>query len=102
MLPQSDGSALRHHLQIAERVSKRWDERLHREVPEAMAHLWRWFRELSMGRVFNEYGAQGLSHVEIDAWSRLRRINLTSCEYSILRRLDAVMLDVLREGKVNE
>jgi hypothetical protein len=96
-LKQSDGSTLRQHLQVGERVWKRWDERLHREVPEAMAHLWRWFRELAMGRTFTEYGAQALSHAEIDAWARLRRIELSSKELDVLRMLDAVMLNVLRE-----
>lgn len=96
-LQQSDGSALRSHLQVGERVWGRWDERLHREVPEPVAYLWYWFRELSLGRVFTEQGAQALTHSEIYAWSRLRRIELSLQELGVLRRLDAILLSVLRE-----
>ncbi len=52
-----------------------------------------------MGRTFDEYGAHALTHVEMDAWSRLRGVHLTTTEFEVLRRLDATMLTVLQEHK---
>lgn len=93
-MPQSDKSTLRHHLSTIERVSKRWDSRLHRAPPEPMRHVWEWFREVSLGREFDEFGPRPLSNQEIHAWSCLRHLSLSVFEFQALRRLDALMLSV--------
>lgn len=61
------------------------------EVPPALDHVWEWFWELIPG------GDERLSHLEIEAWARLRSVRLRSLEVRALRKLDSVRLEVINE-----
>jgi hypothetical protein len=58
------------------------------EEPE-LAYLWRWFCSLNDWRE-QGWGMGPLSHVEMDAWARLMRIDILPIEVEALRRLDRV------------
>lgn len=85
---------MRQHLEAVERMTHRPHERLHRRCPPPMAYLWGWFKELHSARQHGFSGPNAISHVEVDAWSRLRGISLTSEEALTIRALDNLYLEV--------
>lgn len=85
---------LRDHLKVVERKTGAKMDRLHRKCPAPLAHVWEWFKQLHPRRQRTEAGAMGLTHIEIDAWSRLTRRAVTAREVDLLLALDAVYLDV--------
>ena len=66
--------------------------------PRALDYLWTWFREISAGRPYSS-GGQPLPvpSVEIDAWSRLARVQLEPWQVSALREIDCAFLRVMAE-----
>lgn len=61
------------------------------ELPDCIAHVWRWFCRLSPKR--NVGMATGpLASVEIEAWARLHQIEMTPFEVSALEALDSAFL----------
>lgn len=62
------------------------------ELPPQLKYIWEWFNELCRGRTSNGFGMNPLSHVEIDAWCRLKRIELESWELDALRVIDTSYL----------
>lgn len=66
------------------------------ELPDAFAHIWDWFYELASRRTTGMSGFNPISHMEVEAWARLRRIDVAPWEVRLLLQLDAVMLEVLR------
>lgn len=55
-----------------------------------MEHIWNWYEEMTEARGSDGFGPAELRFADIDAWSRLMRIDLTPWEVSTLRKLDAV------------
>lgn len=66
--------------------------------PEA-AHLIGWWRELDQGRTRSEWGAQPLTHHDIDAWQRLTGRRLTAWELAAVRRIDIATLNAYAEAR---
>jgi len=62
------------------------------DLPVEVQHLWGWFCDLSGARSGNGYGGNPISHIEIEAWSRLSGIRLTPWEVAVLRRADSAFL----------
>ena len=61
------------------------------EVPKELVYVWNLF--MRMG------GSETLSWLEIDAWSRLNRVELTAFELDCLRRLDNVRSEVANDRR---
>lgn len=55
--------------------------------PPRLDYLWGWFCQLSDWRVVG-FSLGAISHLEIEAWARLMRIELFPSEVDALRRLD--------------
>jgi len=53
----------------------------------ALAYVWRWFETLIDCREAG-FGAGPLTYQEIEAWSRLSRVDVSAAEADLLRRLD--------------
>ena len=76
-------------------------EALHVRPPAALAYLWDWFKELSMGRPRGGIGVAPIPSVEIAAWGSLMRVRLTSFELDILRRLDRAVIATKNKERSN-
>ncbi|MEF2074348.1 phage tail assembly chaperone [Consotaella aegiceratis] len=62
-------------------------------VPEAGRLLWQWFGELHEARGYGMVGPDPISHVEIEAWARLRRVQLQPHHVEIVRAMDAAWIE---------
>ena len=77
------------HLESIERqTGKRPAELDGPECPEALAHLWEYFCELSAARGAGMAGIEPLHYGEIEAWSRLSRRELGFFELECLVAVD--------------
>jgi hypothetical protein len=65
--------------------------------PPALAHVVRWFAELSSARGGSGFGANPISYAEIEAWARLTRRYPSSVEVALLRDVDSAYLRVAAE-----
>ena len=54
------------------------------DLPEALAYIWQWFIELQ--------GHERLTHLEIDAWARLNKIEITPFELSVIWLLERIRI----------
>jgi hypothetical protein len=72
------------------------------ELPDALAHVWEWFCELSKARSANGHGLNPISFAEIDAWARVMQTGVTPWEAGLIRRLDAAVLPVLMTAPTTE
>ncbi len=87
---QSDGSTLRDHLEIvASRTGIIPEELEDCQLPDSGAYLWSWFSEVSGARGM---GAPAISHLEIEAWARMKGLELTMFEVKAIRALDNVFM----------
>ena len=87
--PAGDGYTRRQHLEAAAAVSI--DAALQLESPPLPAvaePIWHWYCELSGSAVSSGMGPAVITHQQIEAWSRLRRIRLTGIELDWLLGLD--------------
>ena len=66
-------------------------------LPAAMARVWSWFVEVSMGRGGGGFGPAPLSWPVIDAWARLMRRQPTPFEIECFFALDAARLNALND-----
>lgn len=70
-------------------------------LPEELAFLWQWFMELhaTRGLVVGVSGGVflALSYTEVEAWARLRAIDLAPWHVGVLRHLDSMAVAVLNE-----
>lgn len=88
--PQSDGATLRQHLEVvAEKTGIVPDELQAHPCPEAAVYLWEWFIDVVGVRGM---GASSLTHFEIEAWARMKGIELAAFEVAALRALDRVAM----------
>ncbi len=79
------------HLQAAERTT---GKRL-MELPHLEAHLlkvWHLFMDLSMGRQISQAGMQPILWSELEAFGRLRGVEMTPALVFLFRRLESVLL----------
>lgn len=58
------------------------------ELPEALAHVWEWFCELSNARAPGAFSLAPISYQDMEAWARLTGAQPTSAEVGLLRQLD--------------
>lgn len=66
-------------------------------IPDALGHVWGWFTELSHARTAGFSGANPISFLEIEAWSRVTGTKLKPSEVFLLRQLDDVFLNVVNQ-----
>ncbi|MCP3065845.1 hypothetical protein LXT21_44465 [Myxococcus sp. K38C18041901] len=64
-------------------------------LPEALAHVWGWFCELSGARGAGGFSIAPISFQDIEAWARLTGHQPTPAEVVLLRQLDDVFRDEL-------
>lgn len=69
------------------------------ECPVAMAHVWRWFLDLSNMREWGEGGPKAIRPTEIAAWSQLTRIRPTPREIRLILDLDVKFRNVQAEDE---
>lgn len=89
--PRKDGSTLRSHLKQAERSTKQKIIR-NPKVPDAAAHLWGWFWQLSDARPEGFSSARPLSFSEIAAWAGLTGSAPRPWEVEALKAMDRAYL----------
>jgi hypothetical protein len=58
------------------------------ELPEQIGYLSAWFDDLSDWRTPGYAAIGPLSHLEIECWARLYRIDISPFEIDVLRKLD--------------
>ncbi|RKG68646.1 hypothetical protein D7V80_11650 [Corallococcus sp. CA054B] len=61
-------------------------------LPEALAHVWGWFAELSNARGAGAFTLNPISFSDMESWVRLSGHRPTSSEVQLLRRLDEAFL----------
>ncbi|NOK32337.1 hypothetical protein HMI49_03860 [Corallococcus exercitus] len=61
-------------------------------LPEALAHVWGWFAELSNARGAGAFTLNPISFPDMEAWVRLSGHRPTPFEVQLLRRLDESFL----------
>ena len=59
-------------------------------LPEEIAYLWEWFRELDGARGSNGFGPMPVSYAELDAWARLTGRHTLPWEVRWLMLLDRI------------
>ena len=64
------------------------------ELPDDVAHVWEWFREVHLGRQPGSFGPAGISHMDLLAWRINMRRRPTPSEISAILYLDRVWLSV--------
>ena len=69
----------------------------HPEDGNTLGYILGHFRDLSMCRGVGMSGALALTHQEIAAWSTLTRTRLSGLELAVLRELDKIFMEGLRE-----
>jgi hypothetical protein len=62
------------------------------DLPDAFAHVWEWFTELSNARGAGAFSLNPISFQDMESWARLSGTHLTPSEVGLLRRLDEVFL----------
>lgn len=69
-------------------------------IPPAIEHVWEWFHELHRTRDAG-FAPERFKNREIEAWTRLRKIDLKLWELSLLDSLDAIWmkLEIERQKK---
>lgn len=89
---QTDGATLRAHLQIAAEQLGYLPEELRDApaLPFSMEAHWRWFTDLHFRRSSNGYSPNPISFTELDAWSRLRGVQLSTFDVDAIMQLDTV------------
>lgn len=91
---QPDGASLRDHLEaVARATGVRPPELDPPPVPAGLAHVWRWFGDLSTGRRLGAFGPAPLGWDDIAAWAALAGAKPTPADLDALRELDAAYLD---------
>jgi len=93
---QGDGATLRQHLQRLATNTGKVDDRLLDAVPPAGAQLWDTYQLLSASRR-SGMGLHSLTLVDIEAWCRLYRVQLTPWELDTLIHIDAAALAIAAE-----
>lgn len=88
---RKDGSTLRANLKQAER-STRQKIIVEPRVPDAAAHLWKWFWQLSEARPDGFSSAGPLTFGEIAAWAGLTGAAPQPWEVEALKAMDRVYL----------
>lgn len=65
--------------------------------PHELSYIWSWFLELSGARSSNGFAANPIQYSEIDAWARLKKINITPFEVEAIVKIDGVFLSHMAE-----
>jgi hypothetical protein len=68
------------------------------EVPLQTAHVLGWFYEISQGRTGTGFGPNPLTWAGIEAWMRLTGTVVHPWEIRLLKGLDRLYLDSLKEN----
>lgn len=64
-------------------------------MPVRTAHVWRWFRELCLGRQRTDSGAPlPIAYAEIEAWARMTGKQVRPFEVHLLKTLDVMYLSL--------
>ena len=75
------GLTQRKNLEQVAKATKKRPSQLDQRVPEPLKHLWKWYdKELKW--------SSPLSYLELEAWSRLTRREVTAVEVDVLMNLD--------------
>ena len=90
--PQADGATLREHLENAAAQGVRNELLDGDPCPDVLAHVWRWFGELSSARGSSGFGPNPLGFAEISAWSQLLDRTPSAVEIELILRLDRQFL----------
>ena len=67
------------------------------DIPDSVEHVWGWFWQLSSRRSFTDSSLLPLSFTELDAWTRLMRVNITPEDLDMLIAMDDAMLSAHSE-----
>ena len=62
-------------------------------LPDAAAHVWETFMEISAHRTSSGFGPSTLSWLDLDAWQRVTRVELTPLERGWLFELDRMFIE---------
>ena len=67
-------------------------------LPQAAAHVWGWYQEISAGRQ-NGMSINPISHTEIYCWSQMAGIRLAMWEVQAIRAIDTVFVSSVMEDR---
>lgn len=68
------------------------------ELPHTLAYVWDWFLDLNSSRQHTMEGEAPISYLEIDAWIRVTRVEVSPWEVALIRRLDKVRFKQKKEN----
>lgn len=83
------------HLEVAARAGSRVaaQELQGPPCPNALEHVWGWFKALHAARGSSGFGLNPIGWAELDAFGRVNTLGLTPIETELLLALDRVALE---------
>lgn len=60
-------------------------------------HVWEYFQTIDIKRQSHGYGYNPITHLELEAWARLYRIDLKPWEVDALSSMDTAKINLLHE-----
>ena len=95
------GQTLRAHLLSVYRQTKKLPEKLAKapRLPDAVKHVWEWFKDLSDARSSNGFGSNPIGYSGIKDWSEMTGEKPTPWEVKLLIKLDKVFRIHQQAGK---
>ncbi len=91
---ESDGATRREHLEAAARQGIRSARLDGPELPDQLAYLWGYWREIHAGRTQNGMAPARASNLDILAWEQLTGIRLRRWEYRAVMAIGGAWLRV--------
>lgn len=90
-MSQSAGSGTRrdHYQSVERQTGQRPPEMDGPELPEELAHVWRWFQEVGPC-MSGAMGPTPLTYQEIHAWMQVRQAHPTPDEVAAIRQLSEI------------
>lgn len=84
---------------VWEATGHRPPELVDNHLPDAIAHVWGWFVELSRTRTSGAVAANPISYTEIAAWSALTGRRPDPFEVECIAAIDALVLKTSRKDQ---
>jgi len=75
------------------------DELIKSEIPELLYYVFDWFMDLRSARKSNGFALMSIEFSEIHAYFSMRNIQIEKWELDLIRALDSISLEALRENK---
>lgn len=98
-MTDSRGATVADHLAQLEKNGVRVEESERPEIPYEGEQLWDFFWRLSMGRGSTGFGVSPFQFSEIEAWSRVNRVQLDPWEVDCLKAMDMAFLKIVNGDK---